>query len=311
MVAVSTAPSWQKSFPLETFIKILVLVAVLALMNYRQFPRLFRDWVDNPNWSHGFIIPLFSLYLLFARREELLSVRRRVCLWGLPVFMLGCALQIMAYAVENPWSCQISMTVVLFGLVLYLGGPGIAKLTWLPIFFLIFAMPIPDIIYNRIALPLQNFAALGSGMLLRVFGVQIEVAYSNLQIQSTSGAWHSLTVAEACSGMRLLMAFMAISVAMAYLEDRPLWQRIIMVGMGIPVAIFCNVLRVTITCVMYYFDHPELGQDFMHDFTGMLMLLPALVMLWLIGLLLKYLFVEVDDEETSEGPDSSAKEAKA
>jgi exosortase/archaeosortase family protein len=103
--------------------------------------------------------------------------------------------------------------------------------------------------------------------------------------------------------MRLLMAFLALGVAMAYIERRPLWQRLVLMGMGIPVAVFTNVLRVTITSYMFVLDRPELGKDFMHEFTGMLMLGPALAMLWLLGWLLQVMFVEEGDETDEEPSD--------
>jgi len=104
-------------------------------------------------------------------------------------------------------------------------------------------------------------------------------------------------VAEACSGMRLLMAFFALGVATAYLEMRPIWQRIVLVTAALPIAVLCNVLRVTITCSMYYIDQPELGQGVLHNFAGMLMLIPAFGMLWVLGWLLNRLFVDVEEEE--------------
>jgi exosortase len=117
-----------------------------------------------------------------------------------------------------------------------------------------------------------------------------------MDIVSLSGTHWPLNVVEACSGMRLLMAFMALGVATAYLEDRPIWQRVVLVLLGIPVAIVCNVVRVSITGVMYVLDKPQLGQGFMHDFTGILMLVPAFAMLWAVGWVLQGLFIEEDDD---------------
>ncbi len=297
MIAVSDEPSLRQSFPLQTLIKVLLLVGIVVAMNYRQFPLLIRKWMDDQNWSHGFIIPLFSLWLVYARRNELVSVRRRVCLWGLPVLLAACVLQILACWIQNPWSCQVSMVLVVFALVFYLAGVKMIRIAWLPILFLLFALPIPDIIYGRIAFPLQNLAALGSGIILNLFGGNVEVSASYMNVQTIGGKWEPLAIEEACSGMRLLMAFMALSVAMAYLENRPLWQRAFVVLTGVPVAIFCNVVRVTITGAMFIWEKPAFGQKFMHEFTGMLMLIPAFVLLWLVGKLLGALYVEEDEEE--------------
>lgn len=297
MVEESSTPSFSESFPPSVLLKILILGAMIVVMNSRQFPRLFWNWIDDDNWSHGFLIPLFSLYLLYSRKDELLSTPRKTCLWGLAALLIAALLQTLAYADGNPWACQVGMLLVTFGLVFYLGGFRMAMLMWLPIFFLIFALPIPDIYYKQISLPLQEMAAAVSASLLQLFNVDIVVKASSLRVTSISGiAYPPLTVAEACSGMRLLMAFLALGVAMAYLADRPIWQRVILVAAAIPIAVFCNILRVAITCTMYVIDVPQLGQKFMHDFTGMLMLIPAMGMLWVLGWILRHLIVEVEHE---------------
>jgi len=300
LVAEERAPTFAESFPLGTIAKVLVLGGLLVGMNHPQFYRhLFLVWKDNPNWSHGFLIPLFSLYLLYARRREILAARRRPCAWALPLVLGACALQAVAYWIQNPFSCQVAMVLLAFALVFYLAGTEMIRLTWLPVLFLLFALPIPGTKYNLIALPLQAVAARGAEVVLRLFGASVVATHSTLEVTSVSGNVKSLEVAEACSGLRLLMAFLALSVAMAYLWDRPLWQRVVMVTMGIPIAILCNVLRVSITCAMYVWDVPELGQKFMHEFTGMLMLIPAFLFLWLLGkgLDLFYAHEEEDDEE--------------
>ena len=302
LVAAAPPAEAARSLSAGALIKVALFVGLLVAMNWAQFPLLLRKW-HEPEWSHGFIIPLFSLYLLFSRRRELLAARRQTCVYALPLLILACLLQIGAYLIQNSLSCQVSMLLLGLALVWYLAGTKVMQLTWLPILFLAFAFPIPDLIYGAVSVPLQNLAAAGSAAILKVFGVTIQVLASRLQVLSVSGRWHSLTVAEACSGMKLLTAFLALSVAWAYLENRPVWQRIVLVAAGIPIAILCNVIRVAITATMFVFDKPDLGQDFMHEFTGMLMLVPAMVFIWLLGKLLQSIFVEVAEEETSNGAD--------
>jgi len=311
-MVVAAEPAGRLRFTAATWVKIAVLAGLFTLMNFWQFRILFNKWLHDTNWGHGFIIPLFSLYLLFARRAELLAARRRTCLWGLGIMVLALILQILAYyPIKTHWFCQLSMTLILFGMVLYLGGPEIIKLTWLPIFYLVLAMPIPDMLYSRIAVPLQELAAWGSTVALRLVGVEMEVTASHISILSISGTWHGLTVAEACSGIRSLIAYVALGVAWAYLEDRPIWQRAVLVASTVPIALLCNVIRVTGTSTMYVMDRPELGQDFMHEFMGMIMLVPALVMLWLLGKLLQSLFIEVDEHDRHDGRETSEEKPKS
>jgi len=306
MVAETSTPTWRESFPPETCTKVLVLAGLFVWLNFWQLGILVEAWSD-PNWSHGYLIPLFSLYFLYSRRDELLAARRRVSLLGLPILLLG-IFQVLVgvYPLQNYWTSHLGMVPILIGLVLYLGGPALLRVTWLPIVFLAFAMPISGTLYSRIALPLQNIAAAASQVILEVSGVQIVNQQSTLFLRSLTGVERQLTIAEACSGMRMLMAFLALGVAMAYLDDRPVWQRLTLVVMAVPIAVVCNVARVIITGTMYVWDKPELGQDFMHTFTGMLMLGPALLMLWGLSWLLEALFVEEDEEDEGQPTDGPA-----
>ena len=281
-----------------TWIKILILAGLFAAVNYWQFRYLVLKWLDDANWSHGFLIPLFSLYLLYARRAELLGARRRVSLWGLPIMILGILFTIAGFFV-TPYVSQLSMLIVVFGLVLYLAGGGVMRVAWVPIAYLVLAVPIPAMIYERIAVPLQGLAAKSSGLILRIFGAEVQVTALNLRITSLSGEVHPLLVAEACSGVRSLMAFVALSVAIAYIEDRPLWQRIVLILAGIPIAVVCNIIRVTLTSTMYVVDKPEFGQDIMHKFMGMVLLIPALLLLLLLNKLLHSMYVEEEEGEAA------------
>ena len=299
-IAIDDRADSAHAVSLSTALKVFVLAGLVVAMNYRQFPAMVRVWLDDPNWSHGFIIPLFSLYLFYARRRDLLAAKRTANIWGLALLIVSGLGQVLTYWINNPWSGQVTMLGVLLGLVLYLGGWQIFKLSWLPILFLVFAMPIPGSKYSQLALPLQNIAAKFSATIISAMGISIEVRQSTLFMETITGQMEKLSVEEACSGVRLLMAFVALSVAMAYLADRPLWQRVVMVLMGVPIAIFCNILRVTITCLCFYFDRGEFGRDFMHEFTGMIMLIPAFVLLWLMSLLLSSMYVDQDEDDEAE-----------
>lgn len=300
MVEPEPSIAFGESFPPATLIKIGVLAALMLAAHAWQIRLLLRQWTD-PDWMHGYVIPLFSLYLLFSRRHELLAAKRKTGATGhlgLAIVLLSLMAQpLCVYPVRNYWAMQMCMIAVLFGLVLYLGGTSVIRLTWLPILFLFFAMPLSPSLYRAISLPLQGVAAQGSAMVMRLVGVRIEAVASSLTLVSTSGASRTLTVAEACNGMRLLWAFLALGVAMAYLDDKPIAQRVVLVASAIPIAILCNIIRVTITCLMYYVDKEELGKDFMHYFTGVAMLVPAFLMLWLLAWIMRNMFVEVPEDE--------------
>ena len=287
------------------WIKILVLAGLFIALNFWQIDYLLTKWKQDSNWSHGFLIPLFSLYLLYSHRHELFSAERRPCVWGLVTMILGIILTPFALVnIGTNWACNLAMVMSLFGLVWYLCGTKVMRVAWVPVLYLVLAMPFPERLYQNIALPLQNFAAMMSTIMLQLFGVDISVNASQLDIVSISGAHHPLTVAEACSGVRSLMAFISLSVAMAYIDDRPLWQRLVLIFSGVPIAIACNVLRVALTGMMFVLDRPDLGQDFMHEFMGMALLIPALLLLLLLSKLMNsvYLDEEYEDDQDDSPP---------
>lgn len=315
LVRVQDTSEKGPGFNPTILIPIAILAGLFVWLNFWRIHSLvLNGWLNDPNWSHGFIIPIFSLFLIYNRRDDLLTVEARPCVWALPLLILSLLGQILCvHPIHNVWLGELSMVASLFFLVLYLSGPGVIRVTWLPILYLALAMPIPGYLYTKISVPLQELAAQGSALILQICGKSIDVTASHLKIISESGQTRELTVAEACSGMRSLMAYVALGVAWAYLEERPAWQRVILVLAVIPVAVLCNVLRVTITSTAYVYDHPELGQKFMHTFTGLLMLIPALLMFLLLSWLLKHLFIEHDEHDEDDQTDtrSSVREAEA
>lgn len=301
MVQPDRAVGFAESIGRDALIKIGVLGVLIAAMHFKLLDVMVRKWLNDSNWTHGFIIPLFSLYLLYMKREELFRARRKTCISGLVLVLVnlfGGMYVILRRVPGSYWLAQLSLVAILFGLVLYLGGWSVIRVVWLPILFLVFAIPIPELAYSRIAVPLQNIAAKAAEMVLQILNVKITSEASTLTIIGHyTNFEHKLTVAEACAGMRLLMAFCALGVAMAYLDYKPIWQRLILVASAIPIAVFCNVLRVSITCWMYHIDKPELGQDFMHTFAGILMLAPAFGLLWLLAWILQHIVVEEEHGE--------------
>jgi exosortase len=301
MVGVSSNRPIDQAFSPSACIKVAVIAFLLCGLNFWQFKRLVAGWRADPNWSHGFLIPLFSLYLIYIRWEQLKAAKRQICIWGLPIVLLSLITMVLSYfPLGVNWFCQLSMIPLFLGMVLYLAGPSVLKLTWVPIVYLVLAIPIPDILYQNIAYPLQELAAQSTTVILRLCGVVIDVSASSLSITSISGKVHPLQVVEACSGVRSLMAFVALSAAMAYIDERPVWQRLVLIFSSLPITMLCNILRVTATSTMFVIDQPELGKDFMHTFMGMALLIPALLMLLGLSWMMNHLFYEIDDDEDDE-----------
>jgi exosortase len=206
-------------------------------------------------------------------------------------------LAIQPYGYPRP----LSLVLAIFGIVLYLGGPGVIRGAWLPIFFLALAVPIPDSIYVKLTMPLRLLTTRASAILLSAIpGLELEVqgVLIDYAFRNTTG---SLNVEEACSGMRLMMAFVTLGIATAYLGDRPAWQRLLMAAACIPIAVLCNVIRVTLTGVLTVFQMGDFAQGTPHELLGLAMLPIALAMFAATSWVLKHLFVEEPERAAGTG----------
>ena len=266
---------WRELQP-HLYIKMLVIGGLIWYMFRVEIRQVVGRWLTDSSWSHGLLIPVFSLYFVNRKKDQILNMQTRPNYLGLVLLVLA-----MGFYILNRFSpsgyeylCRMSLISTLAAVVLFLGGWCLIRYTWLPIGFLFFAVPLPERYYKALTIPMRQWAAtVASGLLDLVpkldataSGVVIEIFYKGKLLEP------ALDVAEACAGMRLLMAFVALGVAMAYLHDRPLWQRIILLAGTVPIAILCNIVRVTITGFIYVLIHPKYAQGIYHDMLGMAML---------------------------------------
>jgi len=288
--------SWRQ-LGIHVYVKILVIGVLFCYLFHNEIRKIVLRWLTDPSWSHGFLIPLFSLYFLNKRKHEILTLQTRpnyiglfflIC--GLIFYPLNIIIPSFRYAYLQP----IGMIATLGAIVLFLGGWRLVRYTWLPIVFLVFAVPLPHRYYVRLTMPMRQWAAtvaanllnLVSGLQATANGVIIDIIYKGHHLEP------ALNVAEACSGMRLLMAFLALGVAMAYLHYRPIWQRAVLLVSTIPIAIFCNIVRVTVTGFIYVLIHPKYAQGIYHDALGVAMLFLAFGLYACLAWFMSNLFVD-------------------
>lgn len=289
---------------LSVYVKLAILAGLLGWFFHIEISKTVSRWMSDPSWSHGFLIPLFSLYFLHQNRHKILDITPRTS-W---FFGLGSLiLLLMVYWLNTiqfkfSYGDPLIFIAAIGATTLFVGGWAMLKQTWLPIAYLFFAVPLPGRLYTQITQPMQGLAAQTAAVVLNVIpdleaslrGVVIDVLYRGVPLEP------SLQVAEACSGMRLLMAFVALGVAMAYLHDRPLWQRLVLLITTIPIAVLCNVIRVLITALIYIFWDPQYAQGVYHALLGMLMLPLAFLFYGGIAWLMGNLFVDEEAGEITE-----------
>ncbi len=252
----------------------LILLALGGLY-YPVFLELLRDWAGNDNYSHGYFIPLISGYMIFSARGELQKETVAPWNWGLLLFLAGLGLLAAAKVASLNFAQAFSLLVVLWGLSLYLWGPRYAARIFVPIAYLLFMIPLPGILWNKIAFPMQLFSSAVTEQLVRLFGVSILREGNVLSLAQTT-----LEVVDACSGLRSLTTMCALSAALAWFCRGALWRRWLLFLAAFPIAILINVIRLTATALLASRYGEEVAQGFLHEFSGILVFVLGLVLLW-------------------------------
>lgn len=289
---------WRQIISPTGWIKILIITILFCILFRHDIYRMVVIWWRDGNWSHGFIIPLFSLYFLNQRKEKLYNIEFKTNWLGLILLILSIFGYVACiYPLKMGYPRLLAMLVAIFGIVLLCCGWQTLKVTWLPILFLFFAMPLPTRVYVWLTLPMRRWASQVAAAFLNLIP-GLEAFASGVVIDGFyKGEAFQLNVAEACAGMRLMMAFFALSVAMAYLSERPLWHRIVLVLSALPIALFCNFIRVIITGIIYIMVNPLLARGGFHTTLGLLMLPLAFFIYWLIAELLNSIYIVEEEAE--------------
>lgn len=243
-------------------------VALLGLTFSVNLMHFVHAWSTDENYSHGFLVPLISLYFANqAARRGPVAVRGGtvVGLLLLAVSLLG---RLAMVLVPIPFLGDLAFLLGLAGIGALVLGTEALKRYWFAIFFLIFMVPLPIALYAKIASPLQLLASQLATVALNATGVPV-LCEGNMM---TLPGGVQMFVAEACSGMRQLTGFLALTAAVAYLSARPWWYRATVVASAMPIAITANVARVILTGYVMYFIDPHYASGTFHTVEGLLMM---------------------------------------
>jgi exosortase len=271
--------------PLTTALSAAPVVAALAWAYADSFQKLVQLWIAEPDYNHGFLVPLFSVYLLWHRRKLINRPALRGSWWGAVLLVMAAAMRWISAYFFYPTLDVPSLIPCLAGIVLLVGGWTALSWSWPSLVFLVFMMPLPAGIAGLFSHRLQRIATLCSTWLLQLFGVPA-VSYGNV-IRLSNG---ELGIVEACSGLRMLMLFLAISVGASFLIDRPLWEKTFVAASALFIGVITNVIRITATALLFEYVGEELAHRVFHDLAGWLMMPLAMlfmgVEIWLLSKIL-------------------------
>ncbi len=284
---ISTALALPSPIPWQRLLVPGVLAMILLWAFAPTLAELAHRWSSDPEYSHGYLVPLFAVVLLYLRRDRCTGITASSSWWGLVLIGLGAALRFAADYLYMDWLDAASLLPCVAGLALLLGGKEAFLWAWPAIAFLGFMIPLPFRLQIALAHPLQRIATLASTYGLQTLGLPALSEGNVIQINETR-----IGVVEACSGLSMLVIFFALSTAFAFLVQRPLWQKLVLVVSAIPIALIANITRITVTGIMHETVGHKAADLVFHDLAGWLMMPFALVLLWLELLALGRLFVE-------------------
>lgn len=276
----------MKSFSLEkpsasAITQIVLLTFVFVWFFQDTLSELVADWSSNDNYSHGFLIPFISAYMVWQKREALAEISQKTNFWGLGIVAFGVFLHLVGNVGAELFTMRFSLVVMVAGLVAYLFGFRVLREVAVPVAYLIFMIPLPAIIWNKIAFPLQLFAAKLTAEVVRLFGVSILREGNILHLANTS-----LEVVDACSGLRSLTSLLALSAAFAYISPLRNWSKWVLFSSAIPIAVFVNIVRLSATAIMAHYIGEEAAQGFLHDMSGMLVFGLAFILVFAFSVVL-------------------------
>jgi exosortase len=254
-----------------------IIASLLVAVYFRIAMKLFVDWYNIPDYSHGFLVPLFAAFLIWDKRKILQITPVQPSWSGISLILLAITLLILGVYGVDLFTSRFSFVVMLVGLVWTFFGSAVLRELRFPLAVLLLAIPFPAIIFNQITFPLQLFASRLASEILPVLGVPVLQEGNVIELPIMK-----LEVAEACSGIRSLMSLFTLAVFYGYFLEKSTLRRWILALASIPIAVAANVARIVGTgrCVQYW--DPQKATGFFHEFSGWVMFLVSLSLLYVV-----------------------------
>jgi exosortase len=280
--------------------KIIAIVAALAFVYFGALAKLGRDWWSDENYSHGLLIPFIIGYIIWRERSRLQRAPVKPSWWGALGVVLSLVALWMGTAGAELFMQRVSLVVMLASIVVYFWGFSWLRLVSVPLFLLVLAIPIPQIIFNKIAFPLQLFASRCAVSAMAMLNIPV-LRQGNIIELMPLGAKETkkLAVVEACSGIRSLMTLVTLAVVYAYFTTpkspgtnptvnshtriSTIIRSLILVAAAVPIAILTNALRVSGTGVLAHHYGTQIADGFFHSFSGWVIYVVAALMLFATG----------------------------
>jgi exosortase len=267
--------------------QLLTLTALTLWLYWPTLVRLFLQWGNDQNFSHGYFVPLFSGFVIWQERDKLARTERRPSWSGLFLIVIGLALLVLGQMGVELFLRRSSLLVLVAGLVVLFAGWKFFRALLFPWAFLLLMIPIPAIIFNQITFPLQILASKIAAAVLPVFGVPV-LRQGNVMVLSSQ----ILQVAEACSGIRSLMSLATLAIIYGYLMEKRMVIRYVLALASVPIAVAANSFRIITTGLMVQYWDPDKAEGYFHTSWGWIVFVISLLMLYGLHLAIRWIWPE-------------------
>ena len=255
----------------------LVLCGLGLALYGKVLVALFLNWASDVTYSHGYIVPVFTAYLIYRRRSWLRTIVPRSSWTGLPLILFALAMLIVGELSAELFMVRISLLLLIAGAVIFFGGWEFFRAVLYPWLTLFLMIPLPGIIFHRLTFPLQLFASESATWILEIAHIPVLRNGNILEL-----AQMRLEVAEACSGIRSLISIVTFAVIIGYYLEKRNSLRLCLVLSSIPVAVAANSIRIILTGILCSQFGPTLATGFFHEFSGWVTFMAAVLCLLIV-----------------------------
>jgi exosortase len=256
--------------------RVAVLIALSLWLYGHILARLVTQWWSDPNFSHGFFVPVFAAFMAWQERSRLRSVSSEPSNWGLPIILLALSTLVVGVFGAELFLSRFSLVLLVVGIIVLLKGWGVLRVLLFPLLFLLLMVPLPAIIFSQITFPLQILASKLSAWVLPALGVPVLREGNVINLPAMP-----LEVAEACSGIRSLLSLTTLAIMYGYLMEKRIGIRVLLALASIPIAVAANGLRIVGTGLLVQYWDPDKAEGFFHAFSGWLIFVVSLLFLFL------------------------------
>jgi exosortase D (VPLPA-CTERM-specific) len=268
----------QLRSPLPVYALFGLALAGALLLFASAIGQLYSIWNAQPEYSYGILIPVLSIFLIWRQREPLRGLPFKGSWYGLLLIGAGLALRIIGALSTMPAVVHYALLLVLYGLVLALTGPVVFRKLLMPLFILVFMVPLPPFLSEQLSTQLQLVSSQLGVLVIRAAGISVYLEGNIIDLGS-----YQLEVAEACSGLRYLFPLMTLAFIIAYLFGGPLWKRAIVFLSSMPISVVMNSLRIGVIGITVEHWGPKMAEGVLHEFEGWAVFMASTVVVVLLA----------------------------